>query len=64
MTVNNNIIIDLKTLRKAAFAIGFGLSMGKYSAETVQAILNGVQVGTCKSILRILGHDPENSESE
>lgn len=29
------VIIDTKNLRKAAFAIGFGLAMGKYVADDV-----------------------------
>lgn len=29
------VIIDTKNLRKAAFAIGFGLAMGKYVADGV-----------------------------
>lgn len=29
------VIIDTKNLRKAAFAIGFGLAMGKYVADRV-----------------------------
>ena len=37
---------QFKDLRKAAFAVGFGLAMGKFAAEIAQAAINGVVIGS------------------
>lgn len=39
---------DFKDLRKAAFTVGFGLSMGKFAARMVQSAISGTVVGSFK----------------
>lgn len=39
---------QFKDLRKAAFAVAFGVTMGKFAAEMVQATITGVGLGTLK----------------
>lgn len=41
------VIIDTKNLRKAAFAIGFGLAMGKYVADDVTFIYECITKDIC-----------------
>lgn len=47
MNENRKIDLNLNTanLRKAAFAIGFGLTVGKFAGECVSAVWGGVIVG-------------------
>lgn len=44
------VIIDTKNLRKAAFAIGFGLAMGKYVADDVTFVYECISKGILMSI--------------
>lgn len=37
---------QFKDLRKAAFAVGFGVAMGKFAAEMTQAVITGIGLGT------------------
>lgn len=39
---------QFKDLRKAAFAVGFGVAMGKFAAEMTQAVITGIGVGALK----------------
>lgn len=39
---------QFKDLRKAAFAVGFGVAMGKFAAEMAQAVIAGIGLGTLK----------------
>lgn len=39
---------QFKDLRKAAFAVGFGVAMGKFAAEMIQAVITGIGLGTLK----------------
>lgn len=39
---------QFKDLRKAAFAVAFGATMGKFAAEMTKAAINGVAIGTLK----------------
>lgn len=39
---------QFKDLRKAAFAVAFGATMGKFAAEMVQAVITGAGLGTLK----------------
>lgn len=39
---------QFKDLRKAAFAVGFGVAMGKFAAEMAQAVITGIGLGTLK----------------
>lgn len=39
---------QFKDLRKAAFAVGFGVAMGKFAAEMAQAAINVVVIGSLK----------------
>lgn len=41
---------ELKELRKAAFAIGFGFTMGKFAADWVGTVIDGAIEGTMKGI--------------
>lgn len=36
---------QFKDLRKAAFAVGFGVTMGKFAAEMTQAVITGIGLG-------------------
>lgn len=36
---------DFKDLRKAAFSIAFGVTMGKFAAEAVTSVLSGMGLG-------------------
>lgn len=38
----------MKDLRKAAFAVAFGATMGKFAAEMVKAVITGAGLGTLK----------------
>lgn len=38
---------NFKDLRKAAFAVAFGVTMGKYAAERLQAVIDGAIIGIC-----------------
>lgn len=38
----------MKDLRKAAFAVGFGLTMGKFAGDLVNAAITGVGIGVLK----------------
>lgn len=40
---------QFKDLRKAAFAVGFGVTMGKFAADSVAAILSGIGLGLLKN---------------
>lgn len=40
---------QFKDLRKAAFAVGFGVTMGKFAADAVAAILSGISIGLLKN---------------
>lgn len=40
---------QFKDLRKAAFAVGFGVTMGKFAADAVEAILTGISIGLLKN---------------
>lgn len=44
------VIIDTKNLRKAAFAIGFGLAMGKYVADGVIFVEECISEGILMSM--------------
>lgn len=44
------VIIDTKNLRKAAFAIGFGLAMGKYVADDVTFVYECISKGILMSM--------------
>lgn len=39
---------QFKDLRKAAFAVGFGVAMGKFAAEMTQAVITGIELGALK----------------
>ena len=39
---------QFKDLRKAAFAVGFGVAMGKFAAEMTQAVITGIGLGALK----------------
>jgi hypothetical protein len=39
---------QFKDLRKAAFAVSFGVAMGKFAAEMAQAVITGIGLGTLK----------------
>lgn len=39
---------EFKDLRKAAFAVAFGATMGKFAADMTKAAINGVTIGTLK----------------
>ena len=39
---------QFKDLRKAAFAVGFGVAMGKFAAEMTQAVITGIGLGSLK----------------
>lgn len=39
---------QFKDLRKAAFAVAFGATMGKFAAEMTKAAISGVGIGTLK----------------
>lgn len=39
---------QFKDLRKAAFAVSFGVAMGKFAAEMTQAVITGIGLGTLK----------------
>lgn len=39
---------QFKDLRKAAFAVGFGVAMGKFAAKMTQAVITGIGLGTLK----------------
>lgn len=38
----------MKDLRKAAFAVGFGFTMGKFVGELVNAAITGVGIGVLR----------------
>lgn len=38
----------MKDLRKAAFAVGFGFTMGKFAGDMVNAAITGVGLGVLK----------------
>ena len=38
------VTIKTKDLRKAAFAIGFGLAMGKYVAKNIEVVTDGISM--------------------
>lgn len=38
----------MKDLRKAAFAVGFGFTMGKFAGDIVKAVITGAGLGTLK----------------
>jgi hypothetical protein len=40
---------QFKDLRKAAFAVSFGVGMGKFAADAVAAILSGISIGLLKN---------------
>lgn len=40
---------QFKDLRKAAFAVGFGVTMGKFAGEIVKAAISGVGLGVLKA---------------
>ena len=40
--------LNTKNLRKAAFAIGFGLTLGKLTGNVVEYVLNGALQGIVK----------------
>lgn len=37
--------VDTKDLRKAAFAVGLGLTLGKFAGECVKAVFDGIALG-------------------
>lgn len=39
--IKDDLIMDAKDLRKAAFAVGFGLTMGNFMAACVGSVLEG-----------------------
>lgn len=39
---------QFKDLRKAAFAVSFGVAMGKFAAEMAQAVITGIGLGILK----------------
>lgn len=39
---------EFKDLRKAAFAVGFGVTMGKAVAEMTKAVIAGIGLGILK----------------
>lgn len=41
---------ELKQLRKAAFAIGFGFTIGKFAADWAGTVIDGAIEGTMKGI--------------
>lgn len=44
--------MDAKDLRKAAFAVGFGFTMGKFMAACVSSVLEGSVQGVVKSLAK------------
>ena len=44
-----NVNLDTKNLRKAAFAVGFGLTVGKAIGDLVSISINGTILGLIKS---------------
>ena len=44
-----NVNLDTKNLRKAAFAVGFGLTVGKAIGDLVSISINGIILGLIKS---------------
>lgn len=44
--------MGVKDLRKAAFAVGFGFTMGKFMAACVSSVLEGSVQGVIKSLAK------------
>lgn len=44
-----NVNLDTKNLRKAAFAVGFGLTVGKAIGDLVSVCIDGTVLGVIKS---------------
>lgn len=42
--------LNVKDIRKAAFAVGLGFTVGKQIGEMVNAAINGAWLGTLKSL--------------
>ena len=47
-----NVNLDTKNLRKAAFAVGFGLTVGKAIGDLVSIGINGTVLGVIKGIAK------------
>ena len=47
-----NVNLDTKNLRKAAFAVGFGLTVGKAIGDLVSVGINGTVLGVIKGIAK------------
>ena len=47
-----NVNLDTKNLRKAAFAVGFGLTVGKAIGDLVSVSIDGTVLGVIKSIAK------------
>ena len=47
-----NVNLDTKNLRKAAFAVGFGLTVGKAIGDLVSVGINGAALGVIKGIAK------------
>ena len=45
-----NVNLDIKNLRKAAFAVGFGITVGKTIGDIVSAGINGMVLGLVKCV--------------
>lgn len=43
---------NFKDLRKAAFAVGFGFTLGKAVGGYVEALLNGAMLGVTKAVTK------------
>lgn len=43
-----NLCANTRDIRKAAFAVGFGLTMGKFAGDLVKAAIDGLTAGIAK----------------
>ena len=50
MSSRYGIILDTKNLRRVAFTVGFGLTLGKMTGDLVSSALDGFARGTLKII--------------
>ena len=47
-----NVTINAKDLRRAAFAVGFGITVGKTVGDWVGAVINGAGLGIIKGLAK------------
>lgn len=48
MSYKYELVLNTKNIRKVAFAVGFGLTLGKMAGDLVDSALEGVARGTLK----------------